>query len=75
MDDIASISNITYKQARPGLRVVFNGDEVIGVLRGNYATGFWAYTNDSTLIPGTFAIPEEAAEVLSLEVTLRACVG
>lgn len=72
MDDIVSISNITYKQVRPGLRVVAVDGAPIGVLRGNFATGFWAYTNDSTQLEGTFTFPEEAAEVLSLEVCMRA---
>ena len=71
MDDIVSISNITYKQVQPGLRVVAVNGEPIGVLRGNFATGFWAYTNDSTQLEGTFAFPEEAAEVLALEVSMR----
>lgn len=72
MDDIVSISNITYKRVHPDLYVVAYGNEKIGVLRGNYSTGFWAYHNDGSQVAGTYAIPAEAAEMLSLEASFRA---
>ena len=71
MDDTSRISNIAYMRTHHGFYVVACGSEKVGTLRGNHATGFWAYLNDGTQIAGTYAFPGEAAEVLVLEAAMR----
>jgi hypothetical protein len=54
--------------ARKSLQAV--GNDKIGTARGDYAIGFEAFALDGRQIRGTFATPEQAAEVLALEVSL-----
>jgi hypothetical protein len=65
-----TMNSIGYVSIRPGLYHVAVGNDKIGTARGDYAIGFEAFALDGRLIRGTFATPEQAAEVLALEVSL-----
>lgn len=43
------------------------GIRMTGRIKGDYATGFWAYTLDGEQLLPTFWTPDDAAEVLALE--------
>ena len=65
-----TMNSIGYASIRPGLYHVAVGNDKIGTARGDYAIGFAAFALDGRQIRGTFATPEQAAEVLALEVSL-----
>mgnify|MGYP001792262803 FL=1 len=64
------MNGIGYASIRPGLYQVAVGNEKIGTARGDYAIGFEAFAINGRQVCGTFATPEQAAEVLALEISL-----
>ena len=65
-----SMTSIGYASIRPGVYHVAVGNDKIGTARGDYVIGFVAFAINGRQIRGTFATPEQAAEVLALEVCL-----
>ena len=64
------MNSIGYASIRPGHYHVAVGNDKIGTARGDYAIGFEAFALNGRQIRGRFATPEQAAEVLALEVSL-----
>lgn len=64
------MDSIGLASVRPGLYHVAVGNHKIGTMRGDYVVGFGVYALDGRRVRGTFATPEQAAEVLALEVSL-----
>jgi hypothetical protein len=66
----STMNSIGYASIRPGLYHVAVGNDKIGTARGDYVIGFEAFAINGRQVRGTFATPEQAAEVLALEVSL-----
>jgi hypothetical protein len=64
------MNSIGFASIRPGLYHVAVGNEMIGTARGDYIIGFEAFAINGRQVRGTFATPEQAAEVLALEVSM-----
>lgn len=71
------MSQIAYAKVTPGHYVAIVGDELAGRIkmtghiRGDYSTGFWAYTLNGVRLLREFDTPDDAAETLALEFALH----
>ena len=65
------MNTMGYVSIRHGLYHVAIGNEKIGTVCGGYDIGFEVFDIHGQQVRGTFATPEQAAEVLALEVSLR----